>query len=305
MGGGGQLALNQLLIVMDGVDNPPFFRRVFTSKINQLLDALYTVPVRVARALAPRAEAEAAQGPDLLHRRDERPDRAARPRADAPGPDGPPRLVPHADEAGPARHLRAVHQEGRARPGARPARAARRDRAHHVRLLARDDRAGLLARADVRAPRGTRRVRVAAPRRGDGDARIGHGDRRRLRPDGNARRRDPRGRPRSRGARVQEGPRVDASVDPHARRLARTPPGARQGGAFQPLPQRGDRHDHLGARVDGGRAGVLRRDDERRRRRPLLRDGLRGLHGRRLRHGARADRAERPRPAQRPAAQAP
>ena len=46
-GGGGQLALNQLLIVMDGVDNPPFFRRVFTSKINQILDALYIVPVRV------------------------------------------------------------------------------------------------------------------------------------------------------------------------------------------------------------------------------------------------------------------
>ena len=46
-GGGGQLALNQLLIVMDGVDNPPFFRRVFTSKMNQILDALYVIPVRV------------------------------------------------------------------------------------------------------------------------------------------------------------------------------------------------------------------------------------------------------------------
>jgi ATP-dependent Zn protease len=46
-GGGGQLALNQLLIVMDGVDNPPFFRRVFTNRINQILDALYVVPVRV------------------------------------------------------------------------------------------------------------------------------------------------------------------------------------------------------------------------------------------------------------------
>jgi ATP-dependent Zn protease len=45
--GGGQLALNQLLIVMDGVDNPPFFRRVFTNRINQILDALYIVPFRV------------------------------------------------------------------------------------------------------------------------------------------------------------------------------------------------------------------------------------------------------------------
>jgi cell division protease FtsH len=46
-GGGGQLALNQLLIVMDGVDNPPFFRRVFTNRVNQLLDALYIVPFKV------------------------------------------------------------------------------------------------------------------------------------------------------------------------------------------------------------------------------------------------------------------
>ena len=33
MGGmGGGLALNQLLVTMDGIDNPPFFRRVFTNK---------------------------------------------------------------------------------------------------------------------------------------------------------------------------------------------------------------------------------------------------------------------------------
>ena len=33
MGGmGGGLALNQLLVVMDGIDNPPFLRRVFTNK---------------------------------------------------------------------------------------------------------------------------------------------------------------------------------------------------------------------------------------------------------------------------------
>jgi ATP-dependent Zn protease len=47
VGGGGQLALNQLLIVMDGVDNPPFFRRVFTNRINQILDALYIIPFKV------------------------------------------------------------------------------------------------------------------------------------------------------------------------------------------------------------------------------------------------------------------
>src|SRR5580765_122092 len=48
MGGGmGQLALNQLLITMDGVDNPPFTKRVMTNWTNKLLDALYIVPVRV------------------------------------------------------------------------------------------------------------------------------------------------------------------------------------------------------------------------------------------------------------------
>jgi ATP-dependent Zn protease len=46
-GGGGQLALNQLLVVMDGIDNPPFFRRVLTNFVNTLLDASYIVPRRV------------------------------------------------------------------------------------------------------------------------------------------------------------------------------------------------------------------------------------------------------------------
>ena len=50
MGGmGGGLALNQLLVVMDGIDNPPFLRRVFTNKLNATLDAIYFVPRRVGR----------------------------------------------------------------------------------------------------------------------------------------------------------------------------------------------------------------------------------------------------------------
>jgi ATP-dependent Zn protease len=47
MGGGGQLALNQLLVVMDGIDNPPFMRRMFTNRINTFLDATYVIPRRV------------------------------------------------------------------------------------------------------------------------------------------------------------------------------------------------------------------------------------------------------------------
>jgi cell division protease FtsH len=48
-GQGGQLALNQLLIVMDGIDNPPFMRRTMTNRLNTFLDALYIVPRRVGR----------------------------------------------------------------------------------------------------------------------------------------------------------------------------------------------------------------------------------------------------------------
>ncbi|MDF2753266.1 MAG: family ATPase [Gaiellaceae bacterium] len=47
MGGMGQLALNQLLVVMDGIDNPPFTKRFFTNRINTFLDATYIVPRRV------------------------------------------------------------------------------------------------------------------------------------------------------------------------------------------------------------------------------------------------------------------
>ena len=50
MGGmGGGLALNQLLVVMDGIDNPPFFKRVFTNRTNALLDAVYFVPRRLGK----------------------------------------------------------------------------------------------------------------------------------------------------------------------------------------------------------------------------------------------------------------
>src|SRR4051794_27322317 len=50
MGGqGGQLALNQLLVQMDGVDEPPFMRKFFTNRINTFLDATYVIPQRIRR----------------------------------------------------------------------------------------------------------------------------------------------------------------------------------------------------------------------------------------------------------------
>src|SRR4051812_11963777 len=48
MGGmGGGLALNQLLVVMDGIDEPPFMKRFRTRKFNAFLDATYLIPQRL------------------------------------------------------------------------------------------------------------------------------------------------------------------------------------------------------------------------------------------------------------------
>jgi ATP-dependent Zn protease len=47
-GGGGSQALNQLLVVMDGIDDPPLMRRFFTNRINTLLDASFIVPRSIA-----------------------------------------------------------------------------------------------------------------------------------------------------------------------------------------------------------------------------------------------------------------
>jgi ATP-dependent Zn protease len=43
-GMGGGMALNQLLVVMDGLDSPPLGKRMLTNTINTILDAVYIVP---------------------------------------------------------------------------------------------------------------------------------------------------------------------------------------------------------------------------------------------------------------------
>jgi ATP-dependent Zn protease len=63
MGGmGGQLALNQLLVQMDGVDEPPFVRKFVTNRFNTFLDAAYVVPRRIGglrlRLKPPKPRAE-------------------------------------------------------------------------------------------------------------------------------------------------------------------------------------------------------------------------------------------------------
>jgi ATP-dependent Zn protease len=49
MGGQGGLALNQLLVQMDGVGEAPFMKRFFTNKTNTILDAMYFVPHKVGK----------------------------------------------------------------------------------------------------------------------------------------------------------------------------------------------------------------------------------------------------------------
>jgi ATP-dependent Zn protease len=61
MGGQGQ-ALNQLLVVMDGMSDPPIMRKFFVNRINTWLDALFLIPQRIGklklRLPTPRARAE-------------------------------------------------------------------------------------------------------------------------------------------------------------------------------------------------------------------------------------------------------
>jgi ATP-dependent Zn protease len=47
MGGGGGQALNQLLVVMDGIDEPPVMKKFMTNRVNTFLDAIFIVPRKV------------------------------------------------------------------------------------------------------------------------------------------------------------------------------------------------------------------------------------------------------------------
>ena len=46
---GGGMALNQLLIVMDGIDEPPLVRKVLTNRVNTFLDAMFVVPAKLGK----------------------------------------------------------------------------------------------------------------------------------------------------------------------------------------------------------------------------------------------------------------
>jgi ATP-dependent Zn protease len=49
MGGSGGLALNQLLVQMDGIGEAPFMRRFIANRLNTLLDATYFVPRKIGK----------------------------------------------------------------------------------------------------------------------------------------------------------------------------------------------------------------------------------------------------------------
>jgi ATP-dependent Zn protease len=48
-GGGGGMALNQLLLVMDGIDEPPLMRKVMTNRFNTFLDAMFVIPGKLGK----------------------------------------------------------------------------------------------------------------------------------------------------------------------------------------------------------------------------------------------------------------
>ena len=70
------MALNQLLVVMDGIDEPPMMRKFFTNRINTFLDAMFVVPRKVGPVRLRMRPPKPRAGADLLHRRLQRPDRA-------------------------------------------------------------------------------------------------------------------------------------------------------------------------------------------------------------------------------------
>ena len=152
-GGGGGLALNQLLVVMDGIDEPPLMKRVRTRRFNTFLDALYIVPPRIGklrlRLKPPKPRKEevyfiGACNVPLQH---------LDPALTRPG-----RMGRHI-------YFRTPTWEDRRdifdlylakvvpRGGPRHREGARRAGPHHQRLLAGDDRPGVLAGADLRALR--------------------------------------------------------------------------------------------------------------------------------------------------------
>ena len=154
---GGGLALNQLLVQMDGVDEPPFMRKFFTNRINTFLDAIYLVPA-ADRQAAPAHRARPSRAPS---RSTSSAPPTSRSSALDPALIRPGRMGRHIWFRTPTKddrkdifdlYLGKVGHDA----DLDTRRAPRRAGAHDQRLLAGHDRAGLLDGADLRALRGAR-----------------------------------------------------------------------------------------------------------------------------------------------------
>ena len=119
MGGGmGSQALNQLLVVMDGIDEPPLRKKFVNKRFNTFLDAMYIVPQKVfgrrlrLRSPKPRAEQIYFIGACNV------PLTSLDPALVRPGRLGRHIYFRTPDVGGPARRLRPLHPQGGARAGA-------------------------------------------------------------------------------------------------------------------------------------------------------------------------------------------
>ena len=279
MGGGGGLALNQLLVVMDGIDDPPLMKRIRTKRVNTFLDALYIVP-RTHR------QAEAA----------------------APAPAG--RTRRRSTSSGPATSSLEALDPALTRPG-------RMGRHIYFRTPTWEDRRDIFdlyldkVAHDPELDKPERRDELARITNGYSPAMIdqvcsmaltyAHSDGREYferddlveamttveagvaigQPYPKHEERataDPRGRPRRLRPPVHGEPDVDAPLDPQARLLRRPPPGDGDRGPLRPLALGAGRRPDLGPRRDGGRARLLRPEHDRRRRRRRHRSPTRAAH---------------------------
>ena len=147
---------------MDGIDDPPLMRRLFTNRLNTFLDALYIVPQKIGslrlRKKPPKPRKEEIYFIGACNV----PIEALDPALMRPG-----RMGRHIYFRTPTwedrRDIFDLYiTQGRPRRGARRAEEARRAGAHHLRLLAGDDRPGLLDGADLRALRRPPGLRLGA-----------------------------------------------------------------------------------------------------------------------------------------------
>ena len=279
MGGGGSLALNQLLVVMDGIDDPPLTRKFVTNRLNTFLDALYIVPQRIGR---------------LRLRK-----RPPRPRKEEIYFIGACNVPLHVLDPALTRPAGWAATSSSARPRGRTGATSSTlhiKKVAHVEALdterKRDELARITSgyspamidqvcsmRSPTRTPTGASCSSGATCSEAMTTVESGVAIQQPTQARG-ARERDPRGRPRGLLAPLWREPALDPAVDPAARQLGRPPccDGAR--GAVRRLALGADRRTDLGARGDGGRARLLRPEHDRRRRRRPLHDLQRRAHGR-------------------------